>query len=157
VNAADTLRIGHVDPATPTLRCTRYGMAVTAKGKLLRAIEGEERDVVSRVSIHKFEHQRQPLARAVGVKPGDVVSQPNLARAESVMSRHSHVPREQVSSSHQRDLPSRGVPEDSGSGQLGLMVGGYLMALFGGILLLGALTPTSPIMSVVVTDTVRTN
>jgi hypothetical protein len=73
------------------------------------------------------------------------------------MSRHSHVPREQVSSSNQRDLPSRGVPEDSGSGQLGLMVGGYLMALFGGILLLGALTPTSPIMSVVVTDTVRTN
>jgi hypothetical protein len=37
------------------------------------------------------------------------------------------------------------------------MVGGYLIALFAGILLLGVLTPTSPIMSVVATDTVRTN
>ena len=37
------------------------------------------------------------------------------------------------------------------------MVGGYLIALFAGILLLGALTPISPIMSVVATDTVRTN
>ena len=72
------------------------------------------------------------------------------------MFRHNHLPREQVSS-HQRDLPPGRVPEDSGSGQLGLMVGGYLIALFAGVLLLGALTPTTPIMSVVATDTVRTN
>ena len=70
------------------------------------------------------------------------------------MFRHNHLPREQVPPSHSRDLPR---PEDSGSGQLGLMVGGYLIALFAGILLLGALTPTSPLMSVVATDTVRTN
>ena len=70
------------------------------------------------------------------------------------MFRHNHLPREQVPSSHPRDLPP---PEDSGSGQLGLMVGGYLIALFAGILLLGALTPTSPIMSVVTTDTAETN
>ena len=70
------------------------------------------------------------------------------------MSRHNHVPRGQVPS-HQGDL--RGATEDSDSGQLGLMVGGYLIALFAGIFLLGALTPTSPIMSVVATDTVRTN
>ena len=70
------------------------------------------------------------------------------------MSRHNHVPREPVPS-HQGDL--RGVPEDSGSGQLGLMVGGYLIALFAGILLLGALTPSSPMMSVVATDTAGTN
>ena len=37
------------------------------------------------------------------------------------------------------------------------MVGGYLIALFAGILLLGTLTPTSPVMSVVATDTVPTN
>jgi hypothetical protein len=70
------------------------------------------------------------------------------------MFRHNHLRREQVTSSHPRDLPS---PEDSGSGQLGLMVGGYLIALLAGVVLLGALTPTTPIMSVVATDTVRTN
>ena len=72
------------------------------------------------------------------------------------MFRHNHLPRTEMPS-HQGDLPPRGVPEDSGSGQLGLMVGGYLIALFVGILLLGALTPTSPIMSLVATDTAGTN
>ena len=58
--------------------------------------------------------------------------------------------------SDRKDSPQIGLPEE-GSGELGLMVAGYLLALFAGIVLLGTLTPTSPVMSVVTTDTVRTN
>ena len=63
--------------------------------------------------------------------------------------------------SHQRDFPRRERPEEPialrGSEELWLMVAGYLLALFVGILILGALTPTSPRTSVVATGTVQSN
>lgn len=55
----------------------------------------------------------------------------------------------------QRNIPPQPASETtvrSGSSELGLMVAGYLVALFAGIALLGLLTPTSPTMSVVATD-----
>jgi hypothetical protein len=50
---------------------------------------------------------------------------------------------------HQRDFPSRKgageLPSAEGSRELGLMVTGYVVALLGGIILLGYLTaPTIP-------------
>lgn len=60
--------------------------------------------------------------------------------------------------SHQRDYPRNERPEEpralGGSGQLALMVAGYLLALLVAILLLGILTPTSPPRSVVATGAV---
>ena len=51
---------------------------------------------------------------------------------------------------HQRDFPARGASEDSkvhrraeGSHQLALMVALYLVAMFGGIVLLGNLTAST--------------
>lgn len=74
------------------------------------------------------------------------------------MFRNNDLPHEPIPS-HQAGLPLGGAHQDTGggSGELGLMVGGYLLALFAGILLLGTLTPTAPVMSVVATDTVPTN
>jgi len=60
--------------------------------------------------------------------------------------------------SHQRDFPHRERPTEpialQGSGELWLMVGGYLLAVLVGILLLGALTPTLPQRSIVATGAV---
>ena len=64
------------------------------------------------------------------------------------MFRVNHRPPESLPP-HQRDFPSKNRSQDrratEGSQELGLMVAGYLVALFGGILLLGYLTgPTIP-------------
>ena len=49
---------------------------------------------------------------------------------------------------HQRDFPPRQQPEElpgaAGSSALALMIAGYLVAMFAGILLLGYLTASEP-------------
>ena len=73
------------------------------------------------------------------------------------MFRINYLPPERMPS-HQRDFPPGERPAEpralGASRQLWLMVTGYLLALLVGILLLGALTPTSPPARVVAPGTV---
>lgn len=73
------------------------------------------------------------------------------------MFRINYLPPERMSS-HQRDFPQRERPAEpialrGGSGELWLIVAGYLLALFVGIIFVAALTPTSTPTRVVAPST----
>ena len=68
------------------------------------------------------------------------------------MYRVNYLPPEQMPS-HQRDFPRDGqaISTADGSRMLGLMVAWYLVAMLGGILLLGYLTTSAPNTSIATT------